>query len=216
MSISSRKRPLIRHGIAALCLGAIVGCSGGSDSTSTADNGAPTIGGTAPSAIGVGESYSFTPTASDPNGDPLTFSVTNLPSWATFNSGNGAISGTPLPGDEGNFSSIGITVSDGSLSASLSAFSIDVTGLPPGAVVITWDAPARSADGSTLNDLRGFRIHWGAQSGNYVNQLDVNNASATSHVVRNLTPATYFFAVTAIDTSGNESSFSNETTIVVN
>ena len=32
-----------------------------------------------------GRSYSFTPTAADPDGDPITFRATNVPAWATFN-----------------------------------------------------------------------------------------------------------------------------------
>src|SRR5207302_7131247 len=48
---------------------------------------APVIGGTPSTNVVAGASYSFTPTASDPDGDTLTFSIANQPSWATFSSG---------------------------------------------------------------------------------------------------------------------------------
>ena len=88
-------------------------------------NVAPTISGIPSSSATAGNLYSFTPNASDANGDTLTFSVTGLPSWASVNSHSGTISGTPS--SAGHFGGIVMTVSDGSLSDSLPAFSIDVT-----------------------------------------------------------------------------------------
>ena len=61
----------------------------------------------------------------------LTFSVQNKPSWATFNSTTGLLSGTPTSTNVGSYSSIVISVSDGSQSASLAAFSITVSSAPP-------------------------------------------------------------------------------------
>ncbi len=49
-------------------------------------NSAPTIQGNPARASTIGHVYTFVPTASDPDGDTLTFSVTNRPGWATFNS----------------------------------------------------------------------------------------------------------------------------------
>ena len=47
-------------------------------------NSAPTISGTPPTAIKISELYSFAPSASDANGDNLTFSIQNMPRWASF------------------------------------------------------------------------------------------------------------------------------------
>ena len=77
---------------------------------------APTIGGTPPASVVVGSRYAFTPTASDPQGNALTFSVRNLPSWASFSSATGQLSGTPTLTAVGTFSNIVISVSDGTLS----------------------------------------------------------------------------------------------------
>ena len=87
---------------------------------------APVIGGTPNTSVVAGTVYAFTPTASDPNGDALTFSVANRPSWANFNSSTGELSGTPSAANVGTFANIVISVSDGTLSASLPAFAIVV------------------------------------------------------------------------------------------
>ncbi|WP_161805724.1 putative Ig domain-containing protein, partial [Pseudoalteromonas sp. P1-9] len=73
-----------------------------------------------------GKAYSFTPNVSDIDDDALIFSITNKPSWATFNASSGALSGIPSASDIGVTSGIIITVSDGVLSASLPAFNIEV------------------------------------------------------------------------------------------
>jgi len=89
-------------------------------------NHAPTISGTPATAILVDTSYSFTPTASDADNDTLLFSITNKPSWASFDTATGELSGTPLNEDAGVTSDIVISVSDGIATASLPAFSIEV------------------------------------------------------------------------------------------
>src|SRR6185312_7805838 len=61
----------------------------------------------------------------------LTFTITNKPSWATFSSTTGALTGTPATSDVGTDANITISVSDGTQSASLTAFSIVVSAQPP-------------------------------------------------------------------------------------
>ena len=80
------------------------------------------------SAVGarVGQAYYFRPTASDREGNPLTFSIANRPSSATFNTTNGALSGTPGSGTAGTYPNITIRVSDGRVTTSLPAFAIAV------------------------------------------------------------------------------------------
>lgn len=105
----------------------IVG-TGASSSASNAvvPNGAPTISGTPALSINQDTLYSFIPTATDTVGDTLTFSITNKPTWATFEPATGALTGTPTNADIGITNGIVISVSDGTLSASLPAFSITV------------------------------------------------------------------------------------------
>src|SRR3989344_2093573 len=84
--------------------------------------------------------------------------------------------------------------------------------------VLTWDYPTTNTDGTVLTDLAGFKVYYGTASGNYSTVIDVAFAtcvtaspcSSSTFTVTNLSVATYYFAVTAYDTSGNESEFSDE------
>lgn len=174
-------------------------------------NQAPVIGGTPAVSALVGSPYSFQPTASDPEGDSLGFSVSNLPLWATFNSSNGRISGTPGAGHVGSYAGIAITVSDGASSATLGPFAIQVQPVANGSATLSWTAPSENTDGSPLNDLAGFKVYWGTASGNYGNSVTLANPSLSTYIVENLLPGTtYYFATKAYNSQGLESSFSNE------
>lgn len=90
-------------------------------------NRAPTISGTPATTATVGTAYSFRPVGSDPDGNTLTYTIQGLPSWATFSTTTGRLSGTPTSADVGTSPRITITVSDGSLTASLAGFNIVVS-----------------------------------------------------------------------------------------
>ena len=179
-------------------------------------NGAPTISGNPASAVTVGNQYTFTPNASDPDGDTLTFSVENLPNWATFDPASGEVSGVANLGTEGDYTNIRITVSDGSLSASLPSFNINVTQASLGSATLSWSAPTQNTDGTPLANLAAYKIYWGTQPGIYPNQVRIDNPGTTTYVVENLTPNTYRFVATAVNGNGVESVFSNVATKVVN
>ncbi|HLY53678.1 MAG TPA: putative Ig domain-containing protein [Steroidobacteraceae bacterium] len=85
----------------------------------------PTIAGTPTTRIRASTTYTFQPAAHDfdPNVHTLTFSIVHQPSWATFNTSTGLLTGTAV---KGTYSGIVITVTDGCASASLPAFSITV------------------------------------------------------------------------------------------
>lgn len=82
----------------------------------------PTISGSPATNVTTGAFYSFTPMANN----ATTFTVTNKPSWTTFNAATGALTGTPASADVGTYSDIVITAVNNVESASLSAFSITV------------------------------------------------------------------------------------------
>ncbi|MDP5192102.1 putative Ig domain-containing protein, partial [Rheinheimera baltica] len=95
--------------------------------TVTNVNDAPTISGAPTTTVAQDTAYSFIPTATDADDDTLTFSITNKPTWAAFNTTTGALTGTPAAADVGTTTGIVISVSDGSLSAALPAFNLEVT-----------------------------------------------------------------------------------------
>ena len=121
--------------------------STGSGSTSSAPTGSgstgsgssssssfsPSIGGTPGTTATVGSNYSFQPTASDTaTSATLTFAISNKPAWATFSTQTGMLFGTPASTNVGTTSNIVISVSDGSKSVSLAAFSIQVNAVVSG------------------------------------------------------------------------------------
>lgn len=93
---------------------------------SVPSNNAPVISGQPITSIDEDTLYSFTPSATDSDGDSLEFSITNLPLWASFDNTTGTISGTPIEGQSGSYDNIVITVSDGELESALAAFNISV------------------------------------------------------------------------------------------
>lgn len=149
----------------------------------------PAISGTPATTVIVGDSYSFTPTATDADlvvGNTLVFSINTQPSWASFDTGTGALTGNPGASDTGATSNIVITVNDnGGLSASLPAFSITVVDPcvadPNGAVCLATDSDGdglsnaeEDALGSDRNnaDTDGDGINDGVETGDPANPTD--------------------------------------------
>ena len=89
-----------------------------------------------------------------------------------------------------------------------------VTQQPTTHLHLFWRAPTTNRDGSALQDLAGYRLHYGESSRNYTTSHDVGNQ--TSYTLQGLQSGrTYYVAVTAYDASGNESAFSAEIIITM-
>lgn len=162
-------------------------------------NGAPTISGTPATTATVGTAYSFKPTASDPDGDALSWSITGKPSSATFSTATGELTWTPT--SAGTASNIVIRVTDSQgATASLPAFSITVSAPPAaGTATLSWVSPSQYTDGSPLpvGELSGFRIYKGTSASNLAVVAEVDSLT-TSFAVQNLASGTHYFAVTAL------------------
>jgi len=169
----------------------------------------PTISGNAPTQAQAGTPYSFTPTASDPNGKTLSFSVQNKPSWATFSIATGQLSGTPGSADVGTDANIVISASDGTASAALAAFTITVTAAPKvGTATLKWSPPAQNTDGTAVTNLSGYVVAYGLSASSLSQSVSISNPSTTTYTVQNLGPGTWYFAVSAITSAGMQSSLS--------
>ena len=210
----SRSAPLLSaFTVCALTVAALAGCGGsGAATTQTPSSGtppppaAPTISGTPPTQVTAGQAYSFTPTASGPSGTTLSFSVQNLPSWATFSIANGTVSGTPSSSNVGTFANIAISVSDGQMSAALPAFSIQVNAQAVnGSATLSWVPPTTNTDGSPLTDLAGFIVNYGTGTSAMTQSVTVSSATATGYTVQNLTAGTWYFTVVVYTTAGTQS-----------
>jgi hypothetical protein len=154
--------------------------------------------------------YEFVPSASDPDGDALTFTINNGPGWADFDPTTGALYGTPGAADVGHYSAIQIAVSDGLSTAELSAFDIDVTSTTLASVTLQWQPPTENTDGTPLTDLAGYRIYYGVAPAELSSLIELPNPGLTSYVVEALTPDTWYFAMTAVNDRGQESDLSKQ------
>ena len=165
----------------------------------------PTISGAPPTTIVAGQAYSFRPSASDPNGDTLTFSISGKPAWATFSTVTGRLNGTPAPADVGSYTGIVIRVSDGTTTVALAAFTITVTQVTNGTATISWIPPTQNTDGSSLTDLAGYRVYYGTSPSNLNQVVELSNPGLTSYMVENLSPSTWYFSMRSFSTDGTES-----------
>ena len=76
---------------------------------------------------------------------------------------------------------------------------------------VEWIAPTLNADGSPCTDLAGYKLYYGKVSGSYTNNIAIGLVESYTVTIDNTKDGeTYYFVMTAIDTSGNESALSNE------
>ncbi len=68
-------------------------------------------------------------------------------------------------------------------------------------VILAWSSNSES-------DLAGYRVYYGTSPGVYGTSMTIGNQ--TTFTIAGLAAGTYYFAVTAYNTSGLESGFSNE------
>ena len=120
-----------KHAFVLVLASAVLAACGGGSADNSGSNATtnlpPVIAGSPATSLTAGSPYSFTPQATDPNGDALTFQITNKPNWATFNSSTGALTGTPSESDVGMSNMITIEVTDSKAVAQLPEFQIQVT-----------------------------------------------------------------------------------------
>jgi Putative Ig domain. len=136
-------------------------------------------------SVEEGQRLSFTASATDADGDPLTYTATSLPSGASFDAGTATFSWTPSEGNAGSYEAV-FEVTDGYLTDTVSV-SITVTPLNH-APVITLFEPA---DGSVFEEGSTINVNVAAsdedgQSLSYVIKIDGSQVSTTSGYAWNL------------------------------
>jgi hypothetical protein len=173
---------------------ASTGSSSGGSSTIAA---VPAISGSPANSVVAGQRYSFQPAASDSNNSALTFSIQNTPSWATFDTSTGLLSGTPTASEVGTYPNIIISVSDGTSETALPAFSVAVTETASGTATLSWTAPSENTNGTALTNLAGYWINYGTSADHLSEKVQVDNPGIVTYVVSNLSPGTWYFSLTA-------------------
>jgi hypothetical protein len=74
---------------------------------------------------------------------------------------------------------------------------------------LSWTPPTQNTDGSKLSDLAGYKIYYGTSEKYFQRVIEVNDAGVTKYTINNLSPFSYYFAVTASNAAGAESTHSN-------
>jgi len=75
-------------------------------------------------------------------------------------------------------------------------------------VTLEWDAPTTDAVGRPLSDLAGYRLYYRESDSAPGSETALEAGADTRVTVTGLAPGGYLFAVTALDTLGNESDLS--------
>lgn len=200
-----------RHDYATLAAFSIqvLGTSASPPPPSPPPPGPPVISGNPPATVKAGTAYNFQPTASDPAGLPISFSVQNKPAWASFSIASGQLGGTPTTSQAGVYSNVVISASDGQRSAALPAFGITVQSTTTsGSALLGITAPTVNTDGTPLTDLAGFRIYYGNSAANLTQTVQLTDPTASSYTVSNLSSGTWYFGATAYASDGTESALS--------
>jgi len=166
-----------------------------------------------PPVIKVGQTFEFQPDTIDENSGQLTYSISNLPVWASFDHDNGQLTGTPWDEHEGVYDNISIYVSDGRTTSALSSFSIEVVNYGNLSVTLSWIPPQENEDGSPLFDLSGYKVHYGSQSGLLPNIIDIPAPGLAAYFVDGLVSGTYYFKLTAYNRALRDSVPSSEVRI---
>ncbi len=162
-------------------------------------NSAPVISGTPDSSVMATYYYSFSPDASDADGDDLTFSISNKPSWATFDTTKGILYGSPSESQTGTYSGIVITVTDGELSAALPSFAISVSAYVP---VDSDNDGIPDSEDAFPNDSTEWQDTDGDQIGNLADSDDDNDGIADQYDSAPLDATVSDWLVTAIAEPG--------------
>jgi hypothetical protein len=157
--------------------------------------------------------YSFNAEVAGNARGTVSYSIQNKPNWATFNTVTGELKGTPTA--TGKFTDISIKASDGYSTATTEPFSIDVVDKQL-RVTLAWAAPTQNQDGSSLNNLAGFAIHYGVSPTELTKVVKVASSNARSYLFTDLAKGTtYYFAVAAVNDMDVEGNLSPVTRIAL-
>ncbi|MFH1227402.1 MAG: putative Ig domain-containing protein [Planctomycetota bacterium] len=201
------------------------GCGGGggeasdSGSSATVANRAPVLSPIGNQTIAEGATLTLTISGTDPDGDTLTYTISNPPLGASFDATTHTFSWTPAYNNAGTYTGIRFRVADPTYLSAEETITITVTdvaapnaptglaanAVSPAQIKLTW------TDNSA--DETGFKIERapasGGQAGTY-NQIDTVSASITSYSDTGLTEATVYYYRVCADNNVGSSAWSNE------
>ena len=74
-----------------------------------------------------------------------------------------------------------------------------------GSVTLSWYAPTENTNDSALTNLAGYVIYYGRSASTMTNTISIDTVGTLTYVISDLSSGTWFFAVKALNASGNES-----------
>lgn len=203
---------IIRHLLITFCTLALTACGGGGSGGAATTGASIRIAVTSPAeadnmetpdksvvleGTATGSSDIVSITWVSEGGEAGTASGTS--SWKT-----GGIALEPGPNE------ITITARDAAGASASRTVTITRESEGTGSATLSWTAPTEREDGAPLTNLAGFRIHYGRMSGIYDYATEVDNPGVTTYLVDGLVAGEWHFVVSAYDSDGVESNFSNE------
>ena len=117
MNTSITKRPFHTFLLCSIAAVGVSACGGGGGSSGP-ENRPPVLSGTMAGSAVTGVEYASQLSATDPDGDTLSWSVSGAPAWLALDPVSGRLLGIPTLSDAGTSTGITMTVSDGAASAS--------------------------------------------------------------------------------------------------
>jgi cytochrome c peroxidase len=197
-------------------LAAYVAQTDGSEATAPV-NTAPTITKPANQTSIVGKTVNLQIVASDADGDPLSYSASNLPAGLAINASTGLISGKPTASGT---KTVTVSVTDGRASASTSfSFAVSAdTSAPtkPGrpSITLVSGKPRLTWTASTDNvAVTGYIIYRSTSS--YSQGAEVGRSTTTSFTDTSATRRTWYYSIRAYDAANNVSSRSSSRSVFV-
>ncbi|MEM7401021.1 MAG: hypothetical protein AAF304_03620 [Pseudomonadota bacterium] len=208
---------------ASACSAAWTSSTATSDSVSTGALNATTTfsitctgaGGSATDSVTVTVNPAPTPTVSlDATETTITSGDSTTLSWTSTNtdscSATGGWTTSTATSDSESTGALNATTTfsitcTGAGGIATDSITIEVIQVGVGIADLSWTPPTTNEDGTALLDLDGYNVYQGA-SPNQLSIIDtIQNIGVLTYRIENLLPGTYYFSVTAIDSTGNES-----------
>lgn len=179
--------------------------------TPSQDTTQPSITITAPT---TGASYSTTSVAVTVTGTATDNVGLSQISWTNSKGGSGTLSvnGASASGSfnvalVSGSNVITMTARDAAGNSAQKKLTVTYTLATSNSALLTWDPPVSSTN------VSGYRVYYGTAPGTYQQSFGqgISIGKVDTYTVMGLSNGTrYYFAVTAVDASGNESAYSNE------
>lgn len=119
-----------------------------------------------------------------------------------------------LKANEGQYK---VVVSNAGSTVTSSVASLSVIANPTGKAKITWAAPTKRANGTTLasSDISGYEVYYSTSASGAMTKLATATAAEASLIVTELASGNHYFAMTTVDKSGVTSAQSSRFQVAI-